>query len=147
LIIDGHTLYESVAIFHYLEATHPEPAMVPSNPLDAAKMWEITYTCHAGIQPTQNLPLLNKIDSLGGDKMEWARNAIADGFRAVETVMADTAGSCCIGDQVTIADAVLVAQHYNAVRFNVDMSQYPTIERVVTALKAREEFVAAHPDN
>jgi maleylacetoacetate isomerase len=146
ITIDGHTLGESMSIIHYLETTRPEISMIPTNPIDAAKMWQITYLCHSGIQPLQNLPVLAKVEALGGDKMQWGKDVINNGFGPLESILVSTAGTCCIGDNVTIADAVLVAQFYNAARFSVDMTQYPTIDRVVAALKEREEFKAAHPD-
>jgi len=58
-----------------------------------------------------------------------------------------TSGKYCVGDEVTIADVVLVPQVYNAVRFGVDMSKYPTIQRIESELAQLEPFQLAHPDN
>jgi glutathione S-transferase len=38
---DGHTLCESQVICDWLEATHPRPALVPADPLAAAKVREL----------------------------------------------------------------------------------------------------------
>jgi glutathione S-transferase len=38
------------------------------------------------------------------------------------------------------------AQVFNANRFGVDMSQFPTIQRINAVLEERDEFKAAHPD-
>jgi hypothetical protein len=35
---------------------------------------------------------------------------------------------------------------FNANRFGVDMSQFPTIQRINAVLEQRDEFKAAHPD-
>ena len=40
--IDGRTLCESQVIVDYLEATYPRPALVPADPLAAAKVRELT---------------------------------------------------------------------------------------------------------
>jgi maleylacetoacetate isomerase len=39
----------------------------------------------------------------------------------------------------------LLRQVYNAVRFGVDMTQFPTVARVNQHLVALQEFIAAHP--
>jgi hypothetical protein len=41
----------------------------------------------------QKTPLLNQIESMGGDKMEWAHSVILDGFSAIERVLTETSGS------------------------------------------------------
>ena len=43
-----------------------------------------------------------------------------------------------------MADLCLVPQVYNASRFKVDMSNFPTISRVNSALEEIKEFKAAH---
>ncbi|KAH7986808.1 hypothetical protein HPB51_026604 [Rhipicephalus microplus] len=64
---------------------------------------------------------------------------------ALEATVSKTAGKYCVGDEVTIADACLVPQVYNANRFKIDMSQFPTLSRVSTALESLPAFKAAHP--
>ena len=49
-----------------------------------------------------------------------------------------------MGDTITIADLCLVPQVYNASRFKVDMSPFPTIARINAALEEVPEFVEAH---
>jgi glutathione S-transferase len=56
------------------------------------------------------------------------------------------AGKYCVGDQVTLADAFLVPQVYNAVRWGVDMSKFPTIAAVDRNLHELDAFQQAHPD-
>jgi maleylacetoacetate isomerase/maleylpyruvate isomerase len=51
-----------------------------------------------------------------------------------------------VGAEPTVADACLIPQLYNARRFNVDLSVYPRLLAVETALEAVPAFAAAHPD-
>lgn len=73
---------------------------------------------NSGIQPIQNLSVLKKVTSIVPEeerderKMEWGRFWIDRGFQALEKVLETTAGSCCFGDQVTLADILLVPQVY-----------------------------------
>jgi maleylacetoacetate isomerase len=79
-------------------------------------------------------------------KVEWGQWAINHGFQALEATLTATAGKYSYGDAVTVADLCLVPQVYNATRFKVDMTPYPTIQRVHDALADLPEFAAAHPD-
>lgn len=60
---------------------------------------------------------------------------------------AASAGVYSVGDVVTLADVYLVPQVYNAGRFGVDMTLFPTINRVAAALKTLPQFIAADPAN
>jgi len=51
----------------------------------------------------------------------------------------------CVGDKVTIADCFLVPQVYNAMRFKVEMEQFPIISRINKNLIELEQFKSAHP--
>eukprot|EP00058_Branchiostoma_floridae_P003742 XP_002589230.1 hypothetical protein BRAFLDRAFT_120766 [Branchiostoma floridae] len=141
LIIDGHKLTQSMAILEYLEETRPDPPLLPKDPATRAKVRMIAETVNAGIQPIQNLSVLQKV----GDekKMEWGHYWIDRGFTALETVLGETAGKYCVGDQVTMADLCLVPQLYNATRFKVDLSKFPAITRVCGNLAELEAFKAA----
>eukprot|EP01139_Manchomonas_bermudensis_P026015 Amastigsp_a847809_21.p2 type:complete len:211 gc:universal Amastigsp_a847809_21:638-6(-) len=144
LLIDGHTLTQSIAILEYLEETRPEASMLPTEPKARADVRAIVQIIASDTQPLQNLRVLEYI----GDekKAEWAKHWISASFDALEQVLSRTAGRYCVGDCVTFADACLVPQVYNAHRFSVDMSAYPTIVRVEAALRELPAFVAAHPD-
>eukprot|EP00911_Craspedida_sp_UC1_P002335 UC1_evm2s1756 len=79
-------------------------------------------------------------------KLEWGKWAIEHGFRALEALMSESAGTYSVGDEITLADICLVPQVYNANRFKVDMEQYPTISRVYAALIEHPAFIAAEPE-
>ena len=93
------------------------------------------------IQPTQNLRLLKRI---GDAKMEWANHWITVGFKALEARLQQTAGKYCFGEEITLADIYLPPQVYNASRFGVDMSQFPSIARINENLASVEAFRLAH---
>ena len=149
LVIDGHTLTESMAIIEYLEETRPEPALLPHHPALRAKVREICQLVAADIQPLQNLRVLKHVDEtfqVGGEgKKAWAAHWIDRGFTALEKILEDVAGECCVGDHLTMADLFLVPQVYSANRFGVELGKFPTIARVEAALSKRPEFEAAHP--
>ncbi|CEO99226.1 Maleylacetoacetate isomerase [Plasmodiophora brassicae] len=144
LQIDDRNLHESLAIVEYLEETRPAHPLLPTDPYLRSVARRQALMIVADIQPIQNLRVLRKQT---GDAKEWATFWIENGFQALEKEVSKTAGKYCIGDNVTIADVCLIPQVYNARRFSIDMSKYPTLLRVATALEGLPAFVKAHPDN
>ncbi|XP_060118731.1 maleylacetoacetate isomerase isoform X2 [Heteronotia binoei] len=142
LRIDGITLSQSLAIIEYLEETQPNPRILPQDPKKRAQVRMISDLIASGIQPLQNLTVLQQF---GEKKLEWAQQCISHGFKALEQVLQETSGRYCVGDEVSMADLCLVPQVYNAERFKVDLTPYPTLRRINKALLELEEFQTSHP--
>ncbi|KAI1895525.1 hypothetical protein AGOR_G00107150 [Albula goreensis] len=140
--IDGITLSQSLAIILYIEETRPGPRLFPTDPHKRAQVRMISDLIVSGIQPLQNLYVLQKI---GAEKVQWAQHFILRGFEALEPLLKQTAGKYCVGDEISVADICLVPQVYNAERFKVDISQFPTIKRLNETLLEVEAFKASHP--
>lgn len=155
-LIDGPvTIGQSLAILEYLEETHPEPALLPSDPAGRARVRQLAQLVACDIHPLNNLKVLNFIsspDGLGLDeaaRLHWYRHWIADGFGALERLLAEgrPEGAFCHGAAPGLADCCLVPQVYNAERFEVDLSAYPTIQAVNAACLALPAFAGAAPDS
>jgi maleylpyruvate isomerase len=101
---------------------------------------------NAGTQPLQNLAVLQRVATVGGDANEWARHFIARGLTALEAASQETEGTFLVGDTPTLADVYLVPQMYNARRWAVDLAPFPTLVRVDATCAALPAFAAAHPD-
>lgn len=149
LVIDGHTLSESLPILEYLEETRPTPPLLPREPHLRAKVRQLAETVNAGIQPLQNMIVLQRIEKLPGAgdpaKVAWARHWITRGLGSLEALVAPVAGSCCVGDMPTLADLFLVPQLFNARRFHVDVEAWPTLARIDRHLAGHPVFAAAVP--
>ena len=55
-------------------------------------------------------------------------------------------GRYCVGAHLSLADIVLIPQMYNARRFDVDLTPYPTLCAVDAHCATLPIFAAAHPD-
>nr|XP_028707553.1 maleylacetoacetate isomerase isoform X1 [Macaca mulatta] len=143
LKIDGITIHQSLAIIEYLEETRPTPRLLPQDPKKRASVRMISDLIAGGIQPLQNLSVLKQV----GEEFQltWAQNAIISGFNALEQILQSTAGTYCVGDEVTMADLCLVPQVANAERFKVDCTLYPTISSINKRLLVLEAFQVTHP--
>ncbi|XP_044520896.1 maleylacetoacetate isomerase isoform X4 [Gracilinanus agilis] len=97
-----------------------------------------------GITITQsNLSILKKVGQ--ETQLAWAQAVISSGFRALESVLQNTAGKYCLGNEISMADLCLVPQVANAERYKVDLSPYPTVMRIYKTLLTMEAFQVSHP--
>uniref|UniRef100_A0A1A8IQF4 Maleylacetoacetate isomerase n=1 Tax=Nothobranchius kuhntae TaxID=321403 RepID=A0A1A8IQF4_NOTKU len=140
--IDGITLSQSLAVIQYIDETRPGPHLLPGDPKARAQVRMISDLIASGVQPLQNLYVLQKI---GAEKLQWAQHFIDRGFQALEPILKQTSGKYCVGDEISMADICLVPQVYNAERFKVDLRQYPTIKRLNKTLLEIEAFKVSHP--
>lgn len=147
LTYNNFTLTQSMAIIYYLESKHPEPSLLPSSPEDRARVWEICEIINSGIQPLQNLPILDLAEKAGVGKKEWAQKVISEGLYSVEQIISTTAGSFCLGNSATLADVFLIPQVYNAKRFEVDLTPFPNVSRINDHCLGLSYFQKSHPSS
>eukprot|EP00066_Takifugu_rubripes_P026153 XP_011615419.1 PREDICTED: maleylacetoacetate isomerase isoform X2 [Takifugu rubripes] len=140
--IDGITLSQSLAVIQYIDETRPGPRLLPADPKKRAQVRLISDLIASGIQPLQNLYVIQK---MGAEKMQWAQHFIDRGFQALEPILKETSGTYCVDDEISMADICLVPQVYNAERFKVDLEKYPTIKRLNQTLREIEAFRVSHP--
>lgn len=82
MIIDGHTLNESVAICEYLEETRKENPLMPSCPFKKSQVRTLMEIVNSGIQPLQNVSVLNMVEvEYKGDRKKWAQAWISKGIK------------------------------------------------------------------
>ena len=150
LEVDGAVLTQSPAILEWLEETHPNPALLPANPLDRAHVRAMSAVIGCDIHPLNNLRVGKALrDTFGADQAAvdaWAGRWILPGFEALEALVARHGGGWCFGDAPTLADCYLIPQIYSARRFNVPLEAFPRLLAIDTAATVHPAFIAAHPD-
>jgi maleylpyruvate isomerase len=149
LLVDDETipLTQSMAILEYLEETHPQPPLLPSDPVLRSRSRALAETVNSGIQPLQNLLVLHRVKhELHGDEHAWAKHFVTRGLGALEEMARPSAGRFLVGDMPTFADIFLVPQLFNARRFAVDVSAFPILLRAEASCAEIPAFAGAHPD-
>jgi maleylacetoacetate isomerase len=150
LEIDGRILVQSLAIIAYLDATRPEPPLLPADPADAAHVRALALVVACDIHPLANLRVLKYLSGPLGQPQEardsWYRHWLGEGLAALEKMAAERSGRFLFGDSPTLADLFLVPQMFNARRFDVPLDDYPTLVRADSEASRLDAFAAAHPD-
>jgi maleylacetoacetate isomerase len=154
-LLDGERVFrQSMAIIEYLDETYPETfALLPSTARERARVRALAQTVACDIHPLNNLRVMQFLErdfsTPAVERDRWTRHWISEGFTALEVMLDDNSstGLCCDGDAPTLADICLVPQVYNARRFDVDLTPYPTIVRIEEHCMSLPAFEAARPEN
>jgi len=145
----GELLTQSLAIIEYLDETHPQPPLLPRDPLRRAQVRAMAQLIACDIHPLNNTsPLRYLKNELGQDQAKidaWYHHWILEGFAALETMVAGTPYAA--GAEVTLADICLVPQVANARRLNVPLDRFPKIVAIDAACGKLDAFVKARPEN
>ncbi|WP_421838458.1 maleylacetoacetate isomerase [Novosphingobium sp.] len=148
LEVDGAVLTQSLAIIEYLEERYPEPPVLPTDPLERARIRAFAMAIACDIHPVQNLRVLRMLRSRGLDSATvdgWAREVMESGLAACSRLIEDRSGPFCFDAAITLADVVLIPQLANARRFGA-RTDYPRLEAIEAAALAHPAFAAARPD-
>lgn len=146
---DGTALTQSLAIIEWLDETHPEPRLLPGDPLHRARIRAFAQVIACDTHPVQNLKVLARLRELGLKEdivQTWAAWANTEGLAACEALIVNETGPFCFGATPTLADICLIPQLFNARRFNADVSAYPRLLRAEAAAKQLQAFADAEPE-
>ena len=137
---------ESTAIIEWTEELFPEPRLLPKDPLTRARARQLAQIVNAGTQPIQNLNVTHRHSSDPVEQKNWNIHWIRHGLSAYEKLVCQTAGIYSVGDTLSIADLYLIPQCYNAMRFDVPLSEFPTVLKIHAAALTTAACQSTHPD-
>jgi len=144
---------QSMAILEYLDEVFPDPSLLPDDALGRARVRALAQLVACDIHPLNNLRVMQFFSDTWNvpqpERDDWTKHWMQVGFDAMERMLVESVetGRFCHGDTPTLADCCLVPQLFNARRFNVDLTSYPTLVRIEEACLALEAFDAARPEN
>ncbi len=155
LVHGAEVIRQSLAILEYLDEAGEAGAakLLPTQPLARARVRSLALLVACDVHPLNNLRVMQYLAREFGatppSREAWMRHWMAEGFRAFEALLASdpATGLCCHGDEPTLADACLIPQVYNANRFGLDLTPFPTIRRVNEHCLSLPAFEAARPEN
>lgn len=152
LDLGTEVLRQSMAILEYLDEVYPTPPLLPSEPLERARVRALCQDVACDIHPLNNLRVLNRLRAeFQADEAaisDWYRHWIVTGLNALEVQAAEYgSGQWLYRDQLTLADVLLIPQLYNALRYDLPLDSWPRLQRIYDQATAREEFARAAPEN
>jgi maleylpyruvate isomerase len=144
----GELITQSLAIIEYLDEVHPQPPLLPRDPVERAQVRALAQLVACDIHPLNNLaPLRYLKNELGQDQTKidaWYHHWVREGFDALEVMVAP--GPYAYGPDVTLADICLVPQVANARRLKVPLDPYPRIVAIDAACAKLSAFEEARPE-
>jgi maleylacetoacetate isomerase/maleylpyruvate isomerase len=152
LLRDGeHAVTQSLAIIEYLDEIHPQPPLLPADPLGRARVRALALDIACEIHPLNNLRVLRylvrDLHVSEDDKNRWYRHWVETGLEVVERQLAAQPATYCHGDTPTLADCALVPQIFNAQRFECRLDHVPHAMRVFEACMKLEAFEQTRPEH
>ncbi|XP_034708816.1 glutathione S-transferase zeta class-like [Vitis riparia] len=150
VLVDGDIVVsDSFAILLYLNEKYPQNALLPSDPQLRALNLQASNIVSSSMQPLIMQSILKYIEEKFGpaERQLWVRHNIEKGFQALEKLLKDYAGTYATGEEVYMADVFLAPQIAVAeMRFNIDMSKFPTLNGIYKSCKDLPEFQASVPE-
>jgi len=145
---DSTVLSQSVAIVELLEELHPEPILLPKDPVLKAKVREVVEVINSGIQPLQNNSVLHAIEQWTDAERAkaWLGAHITSGLRRVHRLIETHSETYCFGDSLTLADVFLIPQLYGARRFEADLAGLDRLLAIEKNCADLPAFQQAHPE-
>jgi maleylacetoacetate isomerase len=154
LVVGDALLTQSTAILEYLEETHPEPSLLPSDPivraLARAFAQAIASEMHAIDVGRVRRFLGDELSVSDSDLEQWSAHWMQDGFTALEALLTrrPMQWPYCYGESPGWADLFLVPQVRKGFsRFDLDLSRYPLIAEIYRRCETLPAFLAASPEH
>lgn len=154
VLVDGErVIRQSLAIVEYLDESYGGARLLPVTARERARARSLALLVACDIHPLNNTRVLQWLESEFNtpqvERERWVRHWIETGLEALEELLAGnpSTGAFCEGDTPSIADICLAPQCYNAQRFMVDLTRYPTVRRIYEQCLAVPAFDRARPEN
>jgi maleylacetoacetate isomerase len=153
LVDDGVSIGQSMAILEYLEEKYPKVALLPQTLDKRALTRQLAQIVCCDIHPLNNLRVLqymkDKLEVSDDNKSAWYHHWIRTGFQAYDKLLTQNkiSGTYSLGEELSLADACLIPQIYNANRFNFPMNEFPRLKEINENCLKLERFQNAVPEN
>ncbi|MCG8562544.1 MAG: maleylacetoacetate isomerase [Hyphomicrobiales bacterium] len=150
---DGRVLTQSTALIAFIDESHPDPSLVPADPVLRAEARAFAHFIACEIHPINNHRVRDYLEAAHGwstdQTLVWYRHWLKEGLSVLETMLQkrEKKSPFCYGDEPSLADIYLVPQLYNARWYGLELGPYPLLTEVDAACRALPAFDAAMPEH
>lgn len=153
VIMEGRdkALFQSLAILEFIEEVYPDPALLPVDPFERARVRGLgqilVSDTHRNVVPSTRQYITDTLGHSEAELKTWIHHWIGRGLEAFETRLRTdgSAGQFCHGDTPTFADICLFPQIIGAKRFAVPLDGYPMVTEIFGRCMALDPFKKAIP--
>jgi len=141
------TICDSSAIIHYMEALQPQPALIPAEAKDRARVVWFEEFADTIVVGAAGPIFFNRVvapmfmgkpgDEAAADKAE--KEALPPVMDYLEGVVPEP-GGFLVGDGVTLADIAVASPFVNLRHMNLDLSRWPRTLAYVDSILSRPSF-------
>jgi maleylacetoacetate isomerase len=151
LEIDGHIVAQSGAILELIEELHPNPPLLPADPIERAEARAFGQLIACDLHPLNNTRVRKYLAGSMGASPEavagWYRHWCAVGLTSLEeTLRRRPKSQFCFSDAPGFADLHLIPQLYNCRRFDCDLTPSPRLLAAEAACREVAAFRRAAPE-
>ena len=152
-LVDGATapLTQSTAILEYLEETYPQPALLPRDARERARVRSLAAIAISDTHPLI-VPRIKTYlsENAGFDAAQWRRWQIhwfSAGLTTIEARLANdpATGAFCHGDTPGLADICTFALFEGAGTFKITVDAIPTVDGIMARCRDLPAFAESHP--
>lgn len=141
-------LSQSLPIMLWIEETFSsEPYLFSKDRTYRYKILELCELINSDTAPLQTPRAQKAYSEQPEGKAAWAKGFIIKGLSAFQTLIGNSGGKYCLGDNLTAADLFLIPQMYNARRFGIDPEkEFPKLHSIYEHCTQLPECVDSSPD-
>jgi maleylacetoacetate isomerase len=150
LVIDGHTVFQSLAIIEYLEDIKPEPRLMPSDPNERAYARSLALTtiadAHPLVVPRVRNHLAKAFDADAHAIENWGKHWTTAGLATYERLLERRPPApFALGAEPNIADICIAGQVVGAHFLKLPLDTFPSVARLAERCFALAAFSSSHP--
>jgi len=147
----GPALFQSMAIVEYLDELYPNNPLLPTDPLEKARVRSLAQIIAADSHPLM-VPRVRTYlsEELGLDAdgvKKWIHRFVMPALETCEEILTanSTSSPYCYGDKPGMADIFLASHVIGAGFFACDLSAFPRVRQIYDNCSKLEAFSKAHP--
>jgi glutathione S-transferase len=140
------TVCDSSAIIHYFEGTKPEPALIPSDAKDRARVIWFEEFADTIVVSAAGAMFFNRVVAPMFLKQPGDEEAALKGEKAIVPVLdylegiVPEPGGYLVGDRLTLADLAVASPFANLRHLKFDLSNWPKTKAWTDAMLERPSF-------
>lgn len=141
-------LSQSMAILTYLDMKYPQPSLFPADPLNRARVLGLCEIINADTAPLQKPMVAQKHSADESIRLEWTQYWIREGLKAFDKASLPFRSKFSFGEDLSAADLFLVPQIYNAIRYQINITdEFPELFGIYERSLNLESCRVALPEN